>query len=195
MGFMMPVSTLQIGAFFASSLVFFVFLILAFSRRKSESGAKSDPRSKLGILLQSAGIGCAAFGPTKPVLPILSPASLGGTAAVLLLMGGAVALFAISSRTLGRNWSIVARTREDHELVQNGPYAKVRHPIYLGLLLFLFGFAFGLGHWLQLIVAVPLYLAGTRIRTGIEDQLLEQTFGDAFRKYRDSTPALLPRLF
>ena len=33
------------------------------------------------------------------------------------------------------------------------------------------------------------------IRTRVEDQLLEQTFGDAFRDYRNSTPALLPRLF
>jgi len=84
--------------------------------------------------------------------------------------------------------------RSDHELVRSGPYARVRHPIYLGLLLFLLAMAVALGHWLQLVVAVPLYLAGTEIRTRIEDRLLEQTFGDAFRDYRNSTPALLPRL-
>jgi protein-S-isoprenylcysteine O-methyltransferase Ste14 len=104
-------------------------------------------------------------------------------------------LFAASSNALGRNWSIVARTRSDHELVQSGPYARVRHPIYLGLLLFLLGLAVAYGHWLQLVIAVPLYLAGTRIRTSIEDRLLESRFGDVFRDYRNSTPSLIPRLF
>ena len=84
--------------------------------------------------------------------------------------------------------------RSDHQLVRSGPYARVRHPIYLGLLLFLLAMAVAFGHWLQLILSVPIYLAGTHIRTRIEDRLLEQTFGDDFRVYRNSTPALLPRL-
>lgn len=104
-------------------------------------------------------------------------------------------LFALSSSALGRNWSIVARTLSDHELVRSGPYARIRHPIYLGLLLFMLGLAVAYGHWLQLVIAVPVYLAGTQIRTSIEDQLLEQRFGEAFRDYRNSTPALIPRLF
>lgn len=57
------------------------------------------------------------------------------------------------------------------------------------------GLAVAYGHWLQLVIAVPLYLAGTRIRTSIEDLLLEQRFGEVFRDYRNSTPALIPRLF
>jgi protein-S-isoprenylcysteine O-methyltransferase Ste14 len=95
---------------------------------------------------------------------------------------------------LGRNWSVVARMRSDHELIRTGPYARVRHPIYLGLLLFLLAFVIAYGHWLQLVVAMPLYLAGTTIRTRVEDGLLERKFGDAFRDYRRSTPALIPRL-
>ena len=109
-------------------------------------------------------------------------------------MGGAIGLFVASSRELGRNWSLVARMRDDHQLVRTGPYARVRHPIYLGMLLFLFAFAVGLGHWAQLLIALPVFFAGTAIRTRIEDGLLEQQFGDAFRTYRHSTPALIPRL-
>jgi protein-S-isoprenylcysteine O-methyltransferase Ste14 len=195
MAFMVPVSPLQPWAFFALSLVFFLFLFRAFSRRRRETGAKRDRRSRLGILLQSIGIGVAGFGPSKITLLPLGLPGLAGTAAVVLSMTGAIMLFAASSSALGRNWSIVARTRSDHQLIRSGPYARVRHPIYLGLLLFLFGLALALGHWLQLALAVPLYLAGTQIRTRIEDRLLEQTFGDAFLDYRNSTPALLPRLF
>ena len=110
-------------------------------------------------------------------------------------MGGSVGLFAASSRALGRNWSLVARTRTDHELVRSGPYARIRHPIYLGMLLFLLALAVAVGHWIQLLIAVPVFLVGTAIRTRIEDLLLEQSFGDVFREYRSSTPALIPRIF
>jgi len=109
-------------------------------------------------------------------------------------MGGAIGLFAASSRELGKNWSLVARMRSDHVLVRSGPYAHVRHPIYLGMLLFLLSLAVALGHWLQLIVGLPLFLIGTRIRTKSEDELLEAQFGLEFTDYARSTPALIPRL-
>ena len=192
--FAVPISVAQYAAFTASGLVFFYFLVRAFSRRAPEAGARRDPRSRAGIIIQSIGIALAGFGRVQITLPSLSPAGLAGTAAVLLLMGGAIALFAASSRELGKNWSLVARMRSDHELVRTGPYARVRHPIYLGMLLFLLALAVALGHWLQLLVALPVFLAGTAIRTRLEDGLLEQQFGEKFRDYRRSTPALIPRL-
>jgi protein-S-isoprenylcysteine O-methyltransferase Ste14 len=189
-----PISFVQFWAFTASGLLFFVFLIRAASRRTAESGSKRDRRSQLGIVVQSMSFPLAGFGLVRPTLAPLSAASVAGTVVVLLLMGGAIALFAASSRELGRNWSLVARTRRDHELVRTGPYARVRHPIYLGMLLFLLALAVALGHWLQLIIAVPVFFAGTAIRTRIEDGLLEESFGEQFRAYRKSTPALIPKL-
>ena len=190
-----PISLLQMWTFTGCGLIFFVFLLRALSRRTPESGAKRDRRSQLGILIQMTGIGLAGFGRVRPILPSFSPSSIAGTAAVLLLMGGAIGLFAASSRELGRNWSVVARTRIDHDLVRTGPYSRVRHPIYLGMLLFLLAMAVALGHWRQLLIALPLFFVGTAIRTSVEDSLLEQSFGNAFRDYRRSTPALIPRLF
>ena len=190
-----PISPLQVATFIGLSLVFFLFLVRAASRWTRESSVKADQRSQFGILLQSVGIGIAGLGRPRPTLESLSAAGLLGTVAVLLFMGGAIYLFAASSRALGKNWSLVARTRGDHELVRAGPYAWVRHPIYLGMLLFLFGLAAAFGHWAMTIVAVPVFLAGTAIRTRIEDGLLEQSFGDKFRDYRSSTPAIIPRLF
>lgn len=193
--FAVPISEAQYAAFTVSGLVFFYFLIRALSRRSPEAGAKKDRRSQAGIVIQTAGIALAGFGPVKLTLSSLSVAGMAGTVAVLSLMSGAIALFASSSRELGRNWSLVARTRTDHELVRTGPYAWVRHPIYLGMLLFLLALSAALGHWLQLVVAIPLFLIGTAIRTRLEDGLLEQNFGETFREYRRSTPTLIPRLF
>lgn len=192
--FAVPVSLVQTLAFTASGTVFFIFLLKTLSRSRSESGGKRDRRSQAGIIIQSVGIGLAGFGPVKLLLPSLSLASIAGTASVLLLMGGAVILFAASSRELGRNWSLVARMRSDHDLIRTGPYARVRHPIYLGMLLFLLAMTVGLGHWGQLLVALPVFFIGTAIRTRLEDGLLEQKFGEKFLEYRRSTPALIPRL-
>lgn len=190
----LPIGFPQFWLFNALSLLFFAFLIRAFLGRDREANARRDPRSRLGIVLQSVGIALAGLGPARPTLEPLGTASLLGCALVIVLMGTAIGLFAASTRALGRNWSIVARTRSDHELVRSGPYAYVRHPIYLGLLFFLVGLSAALGHWLQLIIAVPVYLSGTMIRTRLEDRLLEQSFGDNFRDYRKATPALLPKI-
>jgi protein-S-isoprenylcysteine O-methyltransferase Ste14 len=195
MPLMMPIGWLQFWTFTGCGLTFFVLLLRNLSRRAPESGGRSERRSQLGIAIQSIGIGLVGLGPIKPTLASLGLIGLAGTAAVLLLMGGAIGLFTASSRELGRNWSLVARTRGDHELVRTGPYSRVRHPIYLGLLLFMLALAVALGHWAQLLIALPVFFAGTEIRTRIEDSLLEQSFGDAFRDYRNATPAILPRLF
>lgn len=195
MALVVPVSLTQIWAFLGLSLAFAYFLVGALSRRAQESNAKSDSRSRRGIFIQSIGIALAGFGPTRPTLPLFSPAAVVGTVAVIVLMGGAVALFAGSSRALGQNWSLVARTRSDHRLITSGPYAYVRHPIYLGMLLFLLGLAVAFGHWISLVLAIPTFLMGTRIRTKIEERLLDEGFGDEFRDYRRSTPALFPKVF
>lgn len=195
MALAVPVSFTQIWAFIALSLVFAYFLVGALSRRTQESNAKRDSRSQLGIFIQSMGISLAGFAPTRPTLPMFSVAAVAGTLAVIALMTGAVALLVGSSRPLGQNWSLIARTRSDHRLIISGPYAHVRHPIYLGMLLFLLGLAIAFGHWISLVLAIPTFLIGTRIRTKIEDRLLEEGFGNEFREYRRSTPALFPKLF
>ena len=192
--FAVPVSLTQFIAFWVMAVGFFLSLAQAFWRKSSETGSKTSSSSRLGILLQVAGFAIVGFGVIRVALGPLSPLALLETAAIIALMGGAIGLFVTSSRALGRNWSLVARTRTDHELIRSGPYARVRHPIYLAMLLFLVALAIGLGHWGQLIIGLPIFLVGTKIRTDAEDRLLEQGFGDAFRQYRNSTPALFPKI-
>ena len=191
---MVPIGWLQFWLFCGFAFLFFASLIRAMMRRTPESGGRREGKSRIGIILQSISFFFAGFGGARPSLPLLSPAALFGAVAVLLLMGGSLYLFTASSSALGKNWSFEARMRTDHQLIRSGPYARVRHPIYLGMLLFLLGLAVALGHWLQLVVAVPLFLVGTSIRTRLEDRLLENQFGKEFEDYASSTPALIPRL-
>jgi protein-S-isoprenylcysteine O-methyltransferase Ste14 len=96
---------------------------------------------------------------------------------------------------MGKNWSLVARTRSDHQLIRSGPFSMVRHPIYLALLLYLFSIAAALGHWQQLLFAIPLYVAGTFIRIRDEEKLLRAQFGDEHERYVRDVPALIPLIF
>lgn len=192
--FAVPIGWLQFWIFSALSILFFIALIRAVMRRTPESGGRREGRSRIGIILQSISFFLVGFGGTRPTLPLYSPAAVASALAVLLLMGSCLYLFAASAAALGKNWSLEARMRDDHELIRSGPYAHIRHPIYLGMLLFLVGLGVAMGHWIQVVVALPLFLWGTSIRTRLEDQLLEEQFGEAFRAYSASTPGIFPRV-
>ena len=68
----------------------------------------------------------------------------------------------------------------------------VRHPIYLAVLLYLISIAAALGHWPQLMLAIPLYLTGTFIRIRDEEALLRAQFGEDHARYVREVPALIP---
>jgi len=195
MQFAYPVAPIEMALFQILSVVFGVLVIATAIRRGRETDRnRMDPAARVGVIVQVIAIFVACIGPIHPDLASTAPLALAGTVIVGLCGVGAVWLFYASAQALKKNWSIDARMRPDHELVRAGPYARLRHPIYLGLLLYMLALAVAAGHWLQLVAAVPLYLWGTAIRTKIEDRLLSETFGDSFDAYRRSTPALFPRI-
>ncbi|HXJ67298.1 MAG TPA: isoprenylcysteine carboxylmethyltransferase family protein, partial [Verrucomicrobiae bacterium] len=97
-------------------------------------------------------------------------------------------------RTLGKQWSYEARVIEGHELVTQGPYRFVRHPIYTAMLGKLLASNFAFGHWLGLVIAGSVFVVGTLIRIQAEEKLLRETFGTAYAEYAQRVPAFLPGL-
>ena len=114
------------------------------------------------------------------------------------LAGLAVAVagfaFAIWARVhLGGNWSGSVTVKQGHTLVQSGPYAYVRHPIYTGLLAAILGTALVLGEWRDL-VALMLATASCWYKLSLEEQWMGETFGAAYADYRQRVRALVPFL-
>jgi len=104
-------------------------------------------------------------------------------------------LFAIWARLhLGGNWSGSVTLKEDHELVRSGPYRYVRHPIYTGLLLAVAGTACAIGQ-VRGLVAFALSLVALWYKSRIEERLMIETFGDAYRGYRAAVKGLIPFVF
>jgi protein-S-isoprenylcysteine O-methyltransferase Ste14 len=122
------------------------------------------------------------FWPRGQVLPSL------GTALV-----AAGLAFAVWARFhLGRNWSGRVAVKQNHALVASGPYAIVRHPIYLGLLGALLGTALAVGEW-RALLAVAVAFTGFLRRIAAEERRMRETFAE-YEAYRRITPALFPRL-
>jgi protein-S-isoprenylcysteine O-methyltransferase Ste14 len=110
-----------------------------------------------------------------------------------LLMAGM--LFAGWARLfLGGNWSSSVTLKEDHTLVQSGPYRIVRHPIYTGLLVALLGTAIALGE-LRCFLGVLLAAIAWKIKSMSEETLMVQQFGDQYTRYREQVKGLVPYLW
>ena len=101
-------------------------------------------------------------------------------------------LFSIWARHhLGANWSQAVTIKQDHQLVTSGPYAYVRHPIYTGLLLALFGTAVAIGKWRGL-VAVVLVFAVLFYKLRFEEKLMRAQFVESYETYSRRVSALIP---
>jgi protein-S-isoprenylcysteine O-methyltransferase Ste14 len=110
----------------------------------------------------------------------------------LLVVSTAFTIWARLS--LGRMWSSTPdMLQEEHELRTDGPYAITRHPIYTGLLGMVIGSVLlnGLGSSLGFLVIAVVFLA---VRIPTEERLMSKTFPDAYRRYRERVPLLVPGL-
>ena len=98
-----------------------------------------------------------------------------------------------SAKQLGGLPEVHGGNREQR-LITDGIRARVRHPVYLAHLCEMLAWSAGTG------LAACWALTGFAMVTGavmirMEDAELEQRFGDSYRTYRSSVPAVLPRVF
>lgn len=94
---------------------------------------------------------------------------------------------------IGRYWSGSVSIRADHQLIRTGPYSRIRHPIYTGILVGLAGTLLADGHY-SAIVAFLIVLGGLSWKALQEENLLRREFGPAFEEHRRLTGFFLPRL-
>lgn len=105
------------------------------------------------------------------------------------ISGAAIACWA--RILLGANWSLSVQKKEEHELIKNGIYSLVRHPIYTGLLLLFIGNAIIVGDY-RAIIAVVIVLISLLYKINKEEELLTNTFGEKYSDYKSKTKKLVP---
>ena len=154
-------------------------------RGPASTPQRRAPHAQIGTAIQGIGLTIAWF--TAPG-PFLAPRLI----ASLILSPASVLLSFLALGHLGDQWRIQAVVTRDHLLITTGPYATVRHPVYLAILLALLATVLARGSWPLSLVAVALYILGTEIRVRAEDGLLAARFGAEFARYKARVPAYIP---
>jgi len=184
---------------FALLACFAAFLAIIFKGPGGVTGKpeKSPGAVRLGALLQSVAYMFAWMFRRSWADPFrgadLGPGLLIALASLSAAVG-AIALAYKAKKHLGRQWALAARVIEGHDLVTDGPFGRVRHPLYLAMGLLLLSPVICLSSWLGASLAVFLFVIGTALRVRAEESVLSEVFGGRYEDYRSRVPAFLPRL-
>lgn len=101
-------------------------------------------------------------------------------------------LFAVWARShLGKYWSGAIIFQKDHQLIQSGPYALTRHPIYTGILAAILGTAIAIDE-LRGFLAFFLALVAYYRKIRMEEDQLALRFGEEFKGYEHQVKMLIP---
>ena len=101
-------------------------------------------------------------------------------------------LFYRSHANLGTNWSITLEVREQHRLITRGVYQRIRHPMYLALVLYSVGQALVIPNWVagpSNLIAFAILFA---LRVGAEERMMVERFGAEYAAYIARTKRLIP---
>jgi protein-S-isoprenylcysteine O-methyltransferase Ste14 len=110
----------------------------------------------------------------------------------LTFAGVAFAMWA--RQHIGKYWSARVSIVSEHKLIRTGPYARLRHPIYTGILTALAGTALVVGQY-RALVGLGISLLGFAMKAKKEEAYLAARFGREFGEHRRRTGFLLPKIF
>jgi protein-S-isoprenylcysteine O-methyltransferase Ste14 len=102
----------------------------------------------------------------------------------LLIFGGFI--------LIASAWKVLYAAQRGHTLAVTGPYARLRHPQYVGFIVIMIGFLFQWPTLLTLImfpILVTMYVRLVRR----EEREVEAEFGEIYARYVATTPAFFPR--
>jgi protein-S-isoprenylcysteine O-methyltransferase Ste14 len=152
-------------------------------------------RGEWFLVAQILLCGLVIFGPHRvcgqPTWPFPCGCVFPAAGSVLMVAGGA--LFLTGLVRLGRGLTPFPCPRDEATLVQTGPYALVRHPMYSGLLALCFGWALLSQSWLTLLYAAVLF-GFLDLKSRREEMWLIERF-PAYREYRQRVRRLVPFIY
>jgi protein-S-isoprenylcysteine O-methyltransferase Ste14 len=181
----------------AFAILFIVFwgseCVIA-SRSRAQAVDRTDDRGSLRVL--SIVFPLAWW--TGIALIRVPYASFGGARVFsvgLILMAGGQLLRWWAIATLGRLFTITVSIREDHRLIDKGPYRLVRHPSYTALLLVHAGAGLCFGNGLTFVVLTVPVSAALFYRMHVEEKVLVHELGPSYLEYMRRTRRLIPRIY
>ena len=115
---------------------------------------------------------------------------------ILYLAGCVFMLWA--RRTLGKMWGISTsqnvKLRDDHQIIQSGPFAFVRNPMYFGWWVAMFGLVLLYPVWMVLLMFLFSMVAFIG-RAHREEAALAERFGEVWEEYKKRTKFIIPFIY
>ncbi|HKJ68918.1 MAG TPA: isoprenylcysteine carboxylmethyltransferase family protein, partial [bacterium] len=112
----------------------------------------------------------------------------------LLLFAAGLLLMHWAENILGKQFSVYVRIRDDHQLVTGGVYRYLRHPRYLGIILFNAGISLIFRSWFALLLVAVLTLV-LIWRIWEEEALMREEFGTDWDVYVHKSGRLIPFVY
>ena len=97
--------------------------------------------------------------------------------------------------TLGKYYNPRVAIYEEHSLVTNGIYKKIRHPMYLSALLNVLAIALIFSSWGALVIMLFAVLPAVIYRINIEEEVLLTHLGSDYRQYLDNSKKMIPGIW
>lgn len=124
-----------------------------------------------------------------PPAPVAHQLLVSGLGALVATAGISLMLWAVAAfPTVSPGHYVLPEQR----IVTHGPYAFVRHPLYLAALLIWLGLVTVFRSPLALACLVVYVLPGYLIYARAEERMMLQHFGEAYRDYCERVPMLIP---
>ncbi len=176
----------------AMSIMVIIAVILPYLKKTPKgSPRKQDLFFQIPALILFIALLIVSLGNLDyPVYTFQSPLNIVG--AIMFIIG---LIISISAQvTINTNYSWTLEIREGHTLVENGLYKYVRHPIYFGGFIRVIAipiYASSFSGFLLGLLSIPLL----NYRISLEERMLVEEFGEAYKQYRERTWKLFPFIY
>lgn len=170
-------------------------------RRRAQAGESYNLAREgwaVAIPLRIAGLALWLYLPLYVLLPRQMVWSTLPLPALLRWLAFAVAALLVppfvhwAQSSLSRNVTTTVITKEHHQLVMEGPYRYLRHPLYTAGLIYFLAMSLATGSWF-LLLSILIVGAVLLMRTPQEEAELIERFGDQYRQYMKRTGRFFPR--
>lgn len=116
-----------------------------------------------------------------------------GCGLLIILLGSVVRWASILQ--LKKAFTVDVAVGTEQKLKTDGMYLIIRHPSYLGLLFIMIGFSISMNSLISIaLVTIPMFLA-INYRIIVEEKVLTEGFGDAYKNYKTKTKRLIPWVY
>jgi protein-S-isoprenylcysteine O-methyltransferase Ste14 len=180
-----------IPAFWLIWLAIWIAASLSNKRTRSRESTRSALYNRVPVVVGAAMLAAPQWLPATLTYRFLTGPEPPAFGTLLVFAGLAFALWA--RWHLGRNWSGAVVVKEEHTLIRSGPYRLVRHPIYSGMGLALFGTALATGE-ARGFVGAALIVFGFVLKLQAEEERMRETFPE-YDDYARRTARLIPGVF